>query len=339
MGYCEDAKALIGRVSLFMGVETYNWTIAQFQQAAHQARSWGINTLIIKVADGGNRWYGGNWKPIRDAMLGAGIGCLFYTYSYGSKFGAFQTELDILKTLLHDYGAAVADLEVEWNGRPDLAQTMATQLGGAPGQLFVTTWANPSGQNWMEVAKALGPAVKCWLPQAYDDYLYGVMQRDYSALGCYAPVFDLTNEYGANDIVSFAEQALAGGAVSLWEYAPALSAASLVTQIVKIMQQGKVVPPVVTPTQPQQPLTFTDNDRHLWTLLQPIVINQQAAIEQSWLRALVDGRYFGPPLENEHTVVVGGKTYVEQAFSAALAVYEVGTGVLTWHTASGPVQV
>lgn len=51
------------RAGMFFGVETFTWTTSQFLDAAASLKAYGVDALIIKVAEvgglAGNIWYGG----------------------------------------------------------------------------------------------------------------------------------------------------------------------------------------------------------------------------------------------------------------------------------------
>ena len=41
----------LGTTPLFLGTETYDWSLAQFEAAATAATALGITSLLIKIAD------------------------------------------------------------------------------------------------------------------------------------------------------------------------------------------------------------------------------------------------------------------------------------------------
>jgi hypothetical protein len=56
----------LGTTPLFLGVETADWSLEQFEAAANAASALGITSLLIKIADGGNIWYEklGGWQKV-----------------------------------------------------------------------------------------------------------------------------------------------------------------------------------------------------------------------------------------------------------------------------------
>lgn len=112
---CIDIAKITGQHLLFLGTSTASWSIAQFQQAAQFAKAHGIDALVLKIADGTYRWYGGlsGYQAIKAAIQTEGVGVIPYTYSYGNKYNALDSEIDILISYMQDSGVVVADMEVE----------------------------------------------------------------------------------------------------------------------------------------------------------------------------------------------------------------------------------
>ena len=128
MSSCNEIAALVGSHLLFLGVETATWNNTQFMQAADFARSHNVDSLLVKVADGTNLWYGGmsGFKSIVSAIHSRGVGCIPYTYSYCNKFGALDTEIGILLAFMQECGVVVMDAEQEWNGQVSAAQHLCS---------------------------------------------------------------------------------------------------------------------------------------------------------------------------------------------------------------------
>lgn len=235
---CQQLAAQTGQYLLFMGANTINWNVSQFQQAAAATRALGFDTLLIKVADGGNVWYGGmgGWQAIKNAVHAEGVGAIPWMYCYGNKFGALQTELDLLASYMQDAGIVCADMEIEYNGQVGWAHTMCQFMQPRPGVFLVSTWADPSLQNWLGVIEALAPCVDAFMPQQYNSYL-GTFWQEFGTHGasCLQPTFDLSQEAGANNQVALAQAAYAQGhyAMSLWYYDLAIANPTLTKGILQ----------------------------------------------------------------------------------------------------------
>jgi len=232
----EDLIKITGQHLLFLGIPTYSWSLTQFQQAAQFAQAHGVDNLLVKVADGGNIWYGGmpGWHNIRNTILAAGVGAIPYTYSYGNKFGALDTEIDILISHLQDIGIVCMDAEVEWNGQTPWAQHLCSRLQPVPGTFLVSTWADPSLQNWGSVIQALAPCTKVFMPQQYNNYLATFWQEFVSDGATWLqPTVNLTQDFGANDPVAIARAAHSQGhtALSVWYYDTAAANPGLLDQV------------------------------------------------------------------------------------------------------------
>lgn len=224
----------LGSSPLFLGVETENWTISDFQAAARNAKALGCTSLLTKIADGTNIYYGnlGGWQKVIDAINQVGIRAVPYTYCYGDKFGGLVGEDNILAAAMRYAGCVIGDMEVEFNGRVDWAQAVAAALEPVPGLLGITTWADPQWQDWPGVLAALRPATNFWLPQVYSSGLADVYHAQFDPLGVpYFPILNLGTEFGANDPVTIARVSNSP-IVGFWEYQAAISSyAPVVKQI------------------------------------------------------------------------------------------------------------
>lgn len=208
-----------GALPLFLGVETAQWSLADFQLAARSAKALGVSSLLVKVADGTNVWYGdiGGWRQVLDTVSDVGLPAIAYTYCYGDTYRGLQGEISILLTIMQQRGIAIADMEAEYNGQVAWAQQVTDALKNIPGTFGVTTWANPQEQNWSGVLQALAPCVNFWMPQTYTDYLAAHYQDQYRGYSNVYPVLYLGNDLGPNDIVQTANNAKSP-TLGLWEY-------------------------------------------------------------------------------------------------------------------------
>jgi hypothetical protein len=239
----QDLVRITGQHLLFLGIPTYSWSLIQFQQAAQFARSHGVDSLLIKVADGGNIWYGGmpGWHSIRNTILAQGVGAIPYIYSYGNKFGALDTEIDIMIAHLQDSGIVCMNAEVEWNGQTSWAQHLCSRIQPVSGTFLVSTWADPSLQNWPGVIRTLAPCTTVFMPQQYNNYL-ATFWQEFGNNGAIwlQPTVNLTQDFGANDPVTIAKNAYNQGhtAISVWHYDTAVGNPNLLDAVYAAFPKG-----------------------------------------------------------------------------------------------------
>ncbi len=224
MSICTDKAAKTGRRLLFVGADSAYDSIATFEGIADFAREHHVDTLLIKVADGGDVWYGGaaGWINIRKAILSRSVGAIPYLYQYGNTYGALNTEISLLKEFIQiEPNIVVADMEAQYNAHPDWATSVCAALKPVPGMLLITTWADPNEQDWASVLRALDPAVDAYIPQQYTDWLAGKW-TEFAADGatCLFPAVDLSSEFGDNHPVQVAQDAAKEGhaAIVVWHY-------------------------------------------------------------------------------------------------------------------------
>ena len=226
---CADVAAKTGQHLLFCGTSTSVWTLAQFEQAAVFAHNHGVDSLLLKVADGAERWYGSDingYLAIRDAIRTQGVGVIPYTYCYGNALSGFSTEIAYLKEYMASDGVVCADLESQWNGQAIWARTLCNALSPLPGKFLVTTFADPDEQNWQAVLRALNPCVASYLAQQYSNYLASTWsQFAENGAACLFPTLSLDQSFGPNDPVANARAAYAEGhaALVIWYYDEAVS--------------------------------------------------------------------------------------------------------------------
>lgn len=247
---CQDIAKITGQRLLFLGTSTAGWSLAQFQQAAQFAKSHGIDSLLVKVADGTYRWYGGlaGYQAIKKVIQDEGVGVVPYTYSYGDKYGSLDSEIDILISYMQDSGVVCADMETEWNGQVGWASHLCSRMSTLQGVFLVSTWADPSIQNWQGVIQALNPCVSAYMPQQYNGYLSTFWQEfGTSGAKCLQPTLDMTQDFGPNDPVALARAAYDHGhtAISIWYYETAVANPTLLDQILaafpKLEEQSTMI--------------------------------------------------------------------------------------------------
>lgn len=234
---CQDVAQVVGQRSLFLGVDTINWNIAQFQQAARFAKAHGFDCVFVKTGEGTWTWYGGlaGWQNIRKAIQAEGVGAVAYFYSKGNTLGGLDGEIDLLIAYMRADGVVMMDAEVEWNNDIASAQHLCSRMLPVKGTFLVSTWGNPDDQAWAGVIQALNPCVNSYLPQQYTNYLASCWQQ-YGAAGaaCIMPTVMMTGDFGANDPVAITRAARQQGhaAMSVWYYDTATANTGLLDQIV-----------------------------------------------------------------------------------------------------------
>lgn len=246
-----DLSHKVGQKLLFVGLESFSWGVADVAKAAQNARALGFDTLIFKAADGQNRWYNSvnDLVAKRNACLNQGVGCMFYTYMYGPRFGALQVQVEaaIAKEICDNCGGMVVlDLEAEWNGQGGSAALLASYLKSFNGDILVTTFADPAEQNWVEVLKQLAPYVSAWMPQVYTNFLDHAEQEFQSDasidLRKVFPVLNIAGLFDQNNPALILADAVQRGQQSyaVWEYSAMLSNINLVKTLLALLPKGSI---------------------------------------------------------------------------------------------------
>lgn len=254
MSTAADIAKATGRRILFLGTETGNWSLAQFQDVARFARAHGIDALLVKTGEGTWTWYGGlsGWENVKKAIQSEGVGAIAYFYSKGNTLGGLAGEIELYKAYMRTDGIICIDAEVEWNGDVGAAQTLAAALKPVPGMLLISTWADPSEQAWNDVIRALAPATDAFMPQMYNDYLAGFWAEFAQDGASYLiPTVNLDQSFGVNHPVTIAQQAHAEGhpAISVWAYETAVNNPALLDQVVAAFPESGPITP--TPEEEQ----------------------------------------------------------------------------------------
>lgn len=127
-------------VGVYIGVESHNWSQAQFSQAANTLKSWGADYALVKCGEGGMPvWYGGldGVAAVRKAFADQGLGCAPYWYCLPN---GGQAQIDACVTIAKLAGGIVLDCEDEFAGQ-DVA--LAALLNGicdvAPDACIIVT--------------------------------------------------------------------------------------------------------------------------------------------------------------------------------------------------------
>ncbi len=250
-----NAAITAGKTVIFVGNESEFWGAADIAAAARRARGLGIDSLCVKRADGTRKWYSGPEQIAAEykAAHDVGAGYIPFMYCYGPRFGMnfINEECAVLREMQRAVasaeptgtGFACADMEIEWDNNPLAAQRFCSLMQNNSSLLYITTWADPIQQGWMEVARRLNPCADAWVPQQYNDWLAAQgHQLAEASPKPILPAVDVTNEFGANHPVSIAQTAAqrSPASVWLWEYMPAMANRQLTQNIVAALRNSSV---------------------------------------------------------------------------------------------------
>ena len=246
-------------VILFIGIESFTWSDADFTNAINFCKQNQLDGLMVKVFDGmQGEWYNGRFPAIYAAIKSAGLICVPYGFHYGNNKGSSLTgEAQLGLKYMQTYGLYCGNLERSWDGQGDWAGQLAGIWANHPGQLWISTWANvadePDGHRWLTNISHLGPITQSFMPEVYCDTLYAAAQNDWPVTQGNVhvePTFDLSQEFGSNNVAQLvqtflADKKLNNGKVqniTLWEWQFAQQSPELVKQIVQIVK-GEAKPP------------------------------------------------------------------------------------------------
>ena len=344
---------------LWFGLQ--HFTRPQWEQICIQAAQWQVQGLHPKIADGLNRWYDqAGLLMLKEVAEQHNLHVIPYYYCYGPQFGTQQISAEAAISIWAGsvFGAVIPDIEDQYMGQYESATSFAQQVRAHFKGLWIPTlYANPDVHPVPLLS--LNPYMDAWLPQVYFAewngnaqaaiaYVYPQWQhfdqlareQGQGGLKPILPIISLENHVALDQISDFIARMHHYGYIGFWHY----GCYAPYADTIKHTPMPTPTPPPVAPHPPTSPistqLSFSDDDRQVWTLYKTIRINEQSAIEQSWLRARYQrGWNFGPPLEEEHRVTRNAKSYIEQQFSAARASLDTESNQLTWWTPRGPVHV
>lgn len=204
---------------LFVGIESYNWTLADFQPVIAFAKANGVDGLIIKayeVTQG--EWYNGQFPAIVQAIKDSGIDVLPYGFFYGGD--TLATEAQEVLRFLSTYGQFCMNMEGAWDGQSGWCDELHTALAGHTGNLYVSTWANIADHNWSANVAKLADIVSVWMPECYSDQLTAYALAQWPKGVVVQPTISLYNDLGVNtpakNVVAFGNKS-----ASVWEWSAA----------------------------------------------------------------------------------------------------------------------
>lgn len=220
-------------VSIFLGIETFSWGLKDFDTAIEFCKEHGIQRIILKIYEiTQGEWYQnlGGANVIVDRILSSGIDCLTYGFYYGVDP---ITEANAINKYTSLFGKHCLDLETDFNNDLPKLQALMTRLNSA-GNLWISTWANPSEQQWSENLNFLVPYAAVFMPQCYSDTLVRNMFNEWPHTSVpIEPTFHIQNT-SVQNAMSFSN-------FSLWEYELGVQSPALVDQFVSV-SKGNIVP-------------------------------------------------------------------------------------------------
>jgi hypothetical protein len=195
---------------MFLGVETSTWSVHDFLVESQYLHAQGIDTILVKVSDGGNLWYGGygGIDNVLAAIRDGGCAVIPYIYSYGDKFSYLDGEAAIVNQLLSQGYDVCMDMEVEWNGQVAWAQRIVGMLSRP---IYISTWADPDLQNWDQILTVLAAKTIKFMPQVYTTWLQSNWHTEFSDQGISNEKIIITISSGALDA------AKGWPSVAMWE--------------------------------------------------------------------------------------------------------------------------
>ena len=222
----------IGIVSLFLGIETFNWQLKDFDTAIAYCKEHKIQRLIVKVYEiTQGEWYQnlGGAREVVTYITSKGIDCLAYGFFYGLDP---TTEANAINKYCSDFGRFCLDLEGSFDGNLPRLQALMSGVHSA-GNLWISTWANPAEHRWSENINYLVPYAAVFMPQCYDDSLVRDMFNEWPRTPVpIEPTFQIqgTPWQDAKSFKNF----------SLWEYELGVQSPALVDHYVQT-SEGLVV--------------------------------------------------------------------------------------------------
>lgn len=210
-------------LGLFIGVESFSWQLTDFDKYIAFARANGVNQAVVKIYEiTQGEWYSGlgGADVVIKHLQAAGLDVLPYGFFYGTDA---VTEANMTLKYLQAYGKFCMNLESSLDGNSSIAQSFANLLKNHPGDLYISTWANPETHQWTQNITALDNIVQVWMPEAYDDTLLKEMYSQFpKVIGKIQPTFHV---FQTSPILARPYPFM-----TLWEYQDALKYPNLLEQ-------------------------------------------------------------------------------------------------------------
>lgn len=211
----------MGNLGLFTGIETFDWTYQDVDTMIAFLKENNIPQWVLKVYEiGTGDWYqrAGGSVPVVNYIRSKGIDVLPYGFFYGNDL---IHESEAVLNYLKEYGQFCMNMESAFDGSANegKCQYFAKALANHPGELSISTWANPGSHGWLPNIASLNNLVHTWMPECYDDGLVKLMYEQYPKVaGNIQPTFHITQT----------SPVMAGpyAQFTLWELAEAKAAVS-----------------------------------------------------------------------------------------------------------------
>jgi hypothetical protein len=154
-------------VYLFTGIETFSWSLQDFQKVIDFCKAHAIDGIILKIYEiTQGEWYQHiGLITLINFIKFHGLDVL----PYGFYYGASPAELESIHKYLALFGKYCINLEGAWDNNIFMAKTLADNFSQHSGELWISTWANPVDHGWIENIKLLDSDTQVWMPEEYGD--------------------------------------------------------------------------------------------------------------------------------------------------------------------------
>lgn len=225
-------------VQLFVGVESFNWSLSDFDKLTAFCKQHRVDGIFLKIYEiGTGEWYGklGGSQAVIDRIKGEGVDCVGYGFFYGND--QVDEGAAITKFLKRDNRFCI-DVEDGFDGRLDKMEGLFKNVVVPSGStLYVSTWADPIQHNYLPNLQFLDNFNVIWMPQIYDDFLLSTFFSQWvHSQHPVQPTFHILNStaIGSKSFPTF----------SLWEYQFALQRPDILDLYVAIAKgEHKMVVP------------------------------------------------------------------------------------------------
>lgn len=222
---------MTNKVLLFTGVETYKWTLSDFQKVCDFALAHHIDGLVVKIYEiTQGEWNttanGPTPQQIASLVMSNNLGWFPYGFFYGSDP---NTEINAILKYLDMFGIFILDMEGDFDGNNTIdpyVNTLTSWLSNHPlDSLWISTWANPIDHGWVSNILKLDPLVKVWMPQEYSDGLIQMRLSQWpKTTGKVFPTYAMSQE--TINLIAITDMP------SIWEYQGAVSDIAWLDQFV-----------------------------------------------------------------------------------------------------------